>query len=175
MSVRVVGLMVAVLALAGCAGASKPDAMIGMPVTATHKSGGSVSLVVSGGKPTSSMGMSQISDEDFALALQGSIEKSGLFSRVASEPGSYYRLQAHIGKLDQPVFAMASTVTMEVGYALTDLRSKETLWKKTIASTYTAELKEAYIGVKRLRLANEGAARENIRLMLEEISALSLP
>jgi hypothetical protein len=121
------------------------------------------------------MRMSQISNEDFAHALKVSIKKSGLFSRVDSEPSSYYRLQAYIGKLDQPVFAMASTVAMEVGYALTDLRSKETIWKKSIASTYTAELKEAYIGVKRLRLANEGAARENIRLMLEEISALSLP
>lgn len=144
-------------------------------MTATHKSVGSVSLVVLGGKPTSSMGMSQISNDDFALALKGSIEKSGIFSRVASEPDSHYRLQAYIGKLDQPVFAMASTVTMEVGYTLTDLRSKETMWKKSIASTYTAELKEAYIGVTRLRLANEGAARENVRLVLEEISALSLP
>lgn len=175
MNSRVCGLiLVAALGLGGCASASKPDAMQATPVAAVHKSSSAVSVTVSGGKETSKMGASQISNQDFARALQGSIEKSGLFSSAVSGPGSRYQLVAFIGKLDQPMFAFATTVTMEVSYTLTDSQTRKTVWSQSIASTYTAKTSDAFVGVTRLRLANEGVARENIRQMLEAVSTLNL-
>jgi hypothetical protein len=43
-----------------------------------------------------------------------------------------------------------------------------------INSEYTAKTSEAFAAVERLRLANEGAARENIRQAVTEMAALTL-
>ena len=40
------------------------------------------------------------------------------------------------------------------------------VWHDNIASTYTATFGEAFVGVKRLRLATAGTARQNIELGL---------
>lgn len=175
MNRKMVGVMVlAALALGGCASASKPDAMVATPVAVVHKSSSAVSVAVSGGKETSKMGASQISNDGFAQALKSSIEKSGLFSKALTEPGSRYQLGAFIGKVDQPTFGFSMTVNMEVSYTLTDTQTSKAIWSKNVASTYTAKAGDAFAGVERLRLANEGAARENIRQMLETVSALNL-
>jgi hypothetical protein len=175
MSRKAVGLVVlAALALGGCASASKPDAMVATPVATVHKSSSAVSVAVSGGKETSKMGASQISNDGFADALKSSIEKSGLFAKAVKEPGSRYQLGAFIGKVDQPTFGFSMTVSMEVSYTLTDTQTQKQVWNKNVASTYTAKAGDAFAGVERLRLANEGAARENIRQMLETVSALNL-
>jgi hypothetical protein len=62
-----------------------------------------------GGKATSSMGASQISDSDFAQALSDSIAKSGLFKEVLVS-GGRYKLDAFIGKVDQPMMGFSMTV-----------------------------------------------------------------
>jgi hypothetical protein len=43
-----------------------------------------------------------------------------------------------------------------------------------INTEYTATSGQAFTGVERLRLANAGVARENIRQMLTELGALAL-
>lgn len=166
--------LAAVAALtAGCATASKPDDMVATPATLVHRNSGSVSVDVAGGKGTSSMGASQISNDAFAQALRESIEKAGLFGSVA-DGSANYRLNAFIGKVDQPLFGFSMTVKMEVSYTLIDTRSGKTVWQKDIASQYTAGASAAFAGTTRLRLANEGAARENIKQALADMSTLSL-
>jgi hypothetical protein len=85
-----------------------------------------------------------------------------------------YRLTSFIGKVDQPMFGLSFTVKMEVSYALKDTRSGSTVWTKDINSEYTATPGQAFTGVERLRLANEGAARENIRQALTEMAPSTL-
>jgi hypothetical protein len=148
--------------------------MIGVPAGAVHHSKETVSVVVTGGKETSSTAASQISSKDFAEALRDSIEKSGLFSKAMDTPGGTYKLGAYIGELAQPVLGFDMTVTMEVGYTLTDTRSGKAVWKKSIRSTYTATTKDAFVGATRLQMANEGAARKNIEEAITEISKLDL-
>jgi len=128
---------------------------------------------VSGGKETASMGASQISDQAFAQALRDSIEKSGLFARV-SPSGARYKLTGFIGKVDQPLIGFSLTVKMEVSYTLVDTQSGTTVWTKDIATEYTAKTGEAFAAVKRLRLANEGAARENIQQAIAAMTTLTL-
>ncbi|MGH8306193.1 MAG: hypothetical protein ACRETG_11340, partial [Steroidobacteraceae bacterium] len=60
-------------------------------------------------------------------------------------------------------------------YTLIDTQSGTTIWTKDIPSEYTAKGSEAFAATKRLRLANEGAAKNNISKALTEISALNLP
>ena len=116
---------------------------------------------------------SQISDDAFAKALRDSISKSGLFKAVA-DTGGRYKLSAFIGKVDQPMMGFSMTVKMEVSYTLVDTASGKTVWAKNIASEHTAKPSEAFAGVTRLRLANEGAAKDNIKQALTELSTIQL-
>jgi len=166
-------VLVAASLLSGCATASKSDAMVAKPVAVTHASSSDVSVSVLGGKDTTKMGASQISDDAFAQALRDSISQSGLFKAVAAT-GGRYKLSAFIGKVDQPMMGFNMTVKMEVSYTLVDTKSGKAVWSKNIASEHTAKPSEAFAGVTRLRLANEGAARDNIEQALTEMSALQL-
>ena len=168
-----VGLLTSMTLISGCATGSKPDAMVVHIVAPVHKSDSDVSVAVSGGKETSKMGASQISDDAFGQALRDSIDKAGLFSKVSPD-GARYRLTGFIGKVDQPMFGFSLTVKMEVSYTLKDTQSGTTVWTKDINSEYTAKTSEAFAAVERLRLANEGAARENIRQAITEMAALTL-
>jgi len=147
--------------------------MVAKPVAVTHASSSDVSVSVLGGKDTTKMGASQISDDAFAQALRDSISQSGLFKAVAAT-GGRYKLSAFIGKVDQPMMGFNMTVKMEVSYTLVDTKSGKAVWSKNIASEHTAKPSEAFAGVTRLRLANEGAARDNIEQALTEMSALQL-
>jgi hypothetical protein len=169
----VTSVLVAASLLSGCATASKSEAMVAKPVAVTHASSGDVSVAVSGGKDTSSMGASQISDDAFAQALRDSISQSGLFRAVAST-GGRYKLSAFIGKVDQPMMGFSMTVKMEVSYTLVDTMSGKAVWSKNIASEYTAKATAAFAGTTRLRLANEGAAKDNIEQALTQMSSLPL-
>jgi hypothetical protein len=65
-------------------------------------------------------------------------------------------------------------VKMDVNYKLVDAQSGATVWSKVIDSQYTASPGDAFAGVKRLRLANEGAARDNIQQAIGAMAALKL-
>src|SRR5258708_35513922 len=145
----IAGLVVSAALIGGCASGSKPDAMVAQIVAPVHKNAGDVSIAVSGGKETSKMGASQISNDAFAQALRESIEKAGLFSSVAAD-GARYRLTSFIGKVDQPTFGFSFTVKMEVSYALKDTKSGTTVLTKDINREYTATTVQSFPVVDRL-------------------------
>jgi len=97
-----------------------------------------------------------------------------LFAQTAEAPRGTYRLEAYIGELTQPFIGFDMTVTMEVTYTLTDTRSQQVVLKKPISATHTATTGDSVIGVKRLQLANEAAARKNIEQAITEMSKLEL-
>jgi hypothetical protein len=169
----VAAVIVLATGLTGCATGAKSDAMVVEKVAIAHQSSSNVTVAVSGGKSTSSMGASQISDTEFAQALSDSISKSGLFKEVIAS-GGRYKLNAFIGKVDQPMMGFSMTVKMEVSYTLVDTQSGKTVWTKNVASEHTAKTSEAFAGVKRLQLANEGAAKANIEEAITDISAVGL-
>jgi hypothetical protein len=43
------------------------------------------------------------------------------------------------------------------------------------ATTYTAKFSDAFIALERLKLANEGAGRENITELIDRLYKLDLP
>jgi len=167
-------LLVAILLCSGCATGARPEAMMASTSQSIHQSSSSVVVAVMGGKATSSIGASQIADEDFEQALRQSIEQSRLFAHALKDGTANYQLQAFITQINQPMFGASMTVSMEVGYTLARIEPKEVVWRKAVSSTYTAPFSSAFVGATRLRLANEGAAKKNIELAIHEISQLRL-
>jgi hypothetical protein len=167
-------LLVLIWAAVGCASSAKPEAMISVPAAPVHRSASDVVVTAIGGKETSAMLVSQISNADFALALRDSFDKAGLFKKALASGFAHYALDAFIVQVNQPMFGASMTVSMEVSYTLSRTEPKEVLWKKGISSTYTASFGEALVGATRLRMANEGAARKNIEQIIQEISSLKL-
>lgn len=134
----------------------------------------SVSIRTQGGSQTSSVDTSNISNEDFAKAIEESILKSGLFTEVIHGEGSDYNLNVTIVAMSKPVFGVSLTVTMEVAWSLVNSETGDVVMRKAIKSTHTATMGDAFVGVVRLRFAVEGAARKNISLGIQEISGLNL-
>jgi len=173
-----VGLGIALTAFffGGCATASNSTSMVAAPAAPITKHADSVSVNVTGGSETSSMGASKIANADFAEAIKASISQSGLFAKLAAAgQADDYHLEVAIVRLDQPVFGFSMTVTIETNWTLTRCSDKSVAWQKAVLSTYTAAAGDAFAGTTRLRLANEGAARNNIKDALTQMGALTLP
>jgi ABC-type uncharacterized transport system auxiliary subunit len=165
----------AALLFGGCATASKPTAMIATVKASVAKNPQSVSVAVTGGSDTSSMGASKIANADFAEAIKGSITQSGLFAKIGSDTASDYALAVQIVRLDQPMFGASFTVTLECTWRLSRRSDGQVVWEKAINTPFTATMGDAFSGVTRLRLANEGAARANIEEAITQLGAVKLP
>jgi len=172
---RGVGKFVAPLMLALLASCATPATFQGMvadryDVARQHPA--SVSVSTSGGSETSATGKTRISNSEFTKALTESINKSRVFSIVVPSGGDYL-LQVVIVSLEQPTFGGTFTVKMEAGWTLK--RSDGTVvWQEAIRSIHAVSVEEELVGVTRLRVATEGAARENIKKGLAKISRLNL-
>lgn len=119
---------------------------------------------VSGGKETSPLWKSEVSTADFQSALEGSLRSQGILSK--EEKGKYI-LEANLLGMSQPSFGFDFEVTMHANYSLLDAATGEPILQETVTSAYTATVDDALLGVERLKLANEGAARNNIKNFLE--------
>lgn len=158
--------------LAGCASPSTALGMTPKEINTTNKHTQSVTLAVGGGTETSSTGKSQISDTAFSDAISNAITSSKVFSSVIKGSGGDTVLTVTIFNIDQPSFGFSFTVKMEAGWTLKRADSGAVIWQESIKSEHTATTSDAFAGVERLRLANEGAAKNNIAIALRKISAL---
>ena len=162
---------IAALSLAACASASDPGAMLAEVSEETIISESSVLAnaismgEVSGGKETNPLWTSEVSSEDFAEALRQSFAAHAM---LATENGDY-RLDATLEELKQPFAGFNMTVTSIVNYTLTDLSTGEVVLEETVEEAYTAQMGDAFVGTKRLQLANEGSIKSNITTIIKKI------
>jgi hypothetical protein len=170
---RTLVLCVTVGILTGCATASKPEAMVAAPAETLTRHAQTVAVSTGGGKETSSVGKSQIADAAFAQALIASIEKTKVFSAVVQGAAANYMLSVAIVSVDQPSFGLSFTVKMETAWTLKKADGS-IAWQEVIKAENTATTSDAFVGVERLRIANEGAARKSIEAGLAKISKLKL-
>lgn len=157
--------------LSGCATASNPAPLAANEFTPQHKHAGTVAVSATGGSETSSVGASQISNAAIVESIAQTIRQSGLFEQVT--PSGAYRLEVQLVRLEQPMFGGTFTVKLEMNWRLLDAAGNP-LWQKAVFSSGTATMGDAFVGVTRLRLANENALRANIRDALTQIGALEL-
>lgn len=163
-----------VVGLSGCASSANKDAMVASDVQIAQKHDRSVSVRTGGGAETTAMDSSNIADADLKAAIEDSIVKTKVFKSVIQGKDADYDLAVSIVGLEKPVFGLTFTVNMEATWVLIKQSDKRVVMKKHIKSSSTATFGDAAAAVTRLRLAVEGAAKRNIELGLQELSALSL-
>jgi hypothetical protein len=170
--IRNIFLLVGLLSLGACASPADRSNMTVGP-TAGLERPTDISLVgavaigrVEGGEETNPLWTSQVGSEDFRGALTDSLRNHGL---LAESGAPRYVLNGHLLGLQQPMFGANMTVTSAVNYELVDAVAARPLTGETVQTPYTAKWNDAFVGVTRLRLANEGAIRENIKEYLERL------
>ncbi len=125
-------------------------------------------------------GSTRIDSISFEKALVRSLRNAALFSANEAGVSSDYSLRALILRQEAPYRPgkkiILTTVTLTVGYYLIDCRSHEVIWSKQIYSSGTAKNVSALapLQVVPFRKAHESAVRENIKLLIKELSALNL-
>ncbi|MDB5945881.1 MAG: hypothetical protein JWQ33_907 [Ramlibacter sp.] len=160
----------AAVVLAGCAsGAHKENMAAVAPAAVYKKIPHSVRVETRGGSETGAMDSSNVSNADLKAAIEASIVSSGLFRNVA-QSNNDYALSVTVTGLTKPMFGGSFTVTMETGWSLTRASDNAVLLRKVIRSSHTAGLGDSLVGATRLRLAVEGAARNNIEQGLRAVS-----
>lgn len=160
--------------LAGCATPSQPAAMTPAPLAVGRQHPRTVAITVTGGSATSALGASQIANTDFETALRTAIEQSRVFAALKPAAEADYVLEAALVRLDQPTWGAAMKVTLQTSWSLRRRGETAAVWDQAITRSFTASAGAAFAGATRLRLANEGAARENIEEALQQIAALEL-
>ena len=160
--------------MSGCASPAKSTGMTVNDALIQKQHPHSVRISIEGGNSADPLGLPTVSNEAFAEAVANSIIESKLFSEVKKGDGGDYLLNIHLFSIEQPVMGFNMTSRMEVGWTLVNVVTGKQVMRKTISSSHTATTGDAFAGVKRIRLATEGAARQNIRLGIQEISKLDL-
>jgi hypothetical protein len=124
---------------------------------------------VAGGEETNPLWKSRIDNANFETALIDSLKSAKLYQQLAK---SNYLLQATLIRQDQPTFGLDLKVTTTVNYTLTNKRTKKTVFHRTITSAYTATFNDSVLAVTRLKDANEGAIRQNIKMLISALYQL---
>ncbi len=124
-----------------------------------------------GGHKTNPLWTSQVSSEDFKQALEDSLASVQLLD---PEKDGKYRLSLDLQKLKQPLVGINMTVTATVNYKLVDSDTGQVVFEEAIETPFTATMSDAFVGVERLKIANEGAVRENIKKLISKLYALEI-
>lgn len=153
----------------GCASGATPTGMMlgPLPAPAPVSAGPAsevptLTIAVSGGRATNPVGTSKISNRAFAEALAIEIARTGWFRPVFDHVADYH-LDVAIVSFEQPFWGwLDMEVALVADWTLVRLESDERRWARRVSSRFTATEQDSQWGIRRLRLANEGAARANI-------------
>ena len=120
---------------------------------------------VSGGKDTNPLWTSQVGTADFKSALDQSLEEVGY--KAENQEAATYFIDAELKELDQPIFGLTFDVHSNVFYVVDGNGTKKSV---PISATGEATVKDAFIAIERLRIANEKSIRENIKAFINSLS-----
>jgi len=160
--------------LGGCASPATLEGMTVVPTdirsaTASAELRDAISIrSVAGGEPTNPLWTSEVGNAEFRAALESSLRNYGVLAEDG--PGDY-ALDATLVDLQQPFFGLEMEVTSTATYHLEPKNAQKRAFDDTVITSYTASPSESFFAVQRLRLANEGAIRENIREFIRRLEA----
>ncbi|MDH4216909.1 MAG: hypothetical protein OEV23_08495 [Gallionella sp.] len=170
--------LIVVASLAGCASPAQVEGMVSRNIDAAKVSKNtqtrnSIFLSnVSGGSETNPLWASKVSDADFKAALEQSLKEALLLS--GSIEGSKYLLEVKLLKLEQPILGFDLKVVVTAEYILKAKSSGKVVYSKNIVAPFTATISDSAVGVKRLRIANEGAVRSNIEQFIDDLLSINI-
>lgn len=179
--VYVAGLLCAGgLSLTACASGAEPSAMTlsslsQIPAVNPGQPGYQALVVtdVTGGKKTNPLWTSMVSSEDFKAALEASLKKIGYLAADGSS--AKMKISAQMVGLKQPMAGIDMSVTSQVHYTVTDAATGAKIFDDLVASTGTATMSDALIGVERLKKANEMSIEGNIESFITRLKPALSP
>jgi len=156
--------------LSGCASSADPGAMVitsqasakPFPERLQHAM---CVRGVTGGEETNPLWASKVDNKGFQTALSSSLDGAGL---TASADKCSYPIDVNLLGLSQPSIGFDMTVTAHVNYKVYDPSGQPYLLE-TVDSPFTATVSDAFVGVERLKLANEGAIRTSIQTFFDKL------
>lgn len=156
--------------LGGCATSADPSAMTIAPQASEkafpqHLQHAMCVRGVTGGEETNPLWASKVDNKGFQTALSVSLDSAGL---TAPETGCSYPIDVNLLGLSQPSIGFDMTVTSHVNYKVYDQTGQPYLLE-TVDAPYTATVSDAFVGVERLKLANEGAIRTSIQTFFDKL------
>ena len=163
-------LAMLVIQLTGCA---SPASIEGMTVIGTAVTSAPASFPLkhrlwidnaSGGEVTNPIETSEVGNEEFRAALEESLRVGQLLAR--SDQDALFLLSATLLNVQQPGVGFDMTVYSRIGYVLNSRSDGKLLWEEVVSADYTATVGDAFVGMKRLRLASEGSIRENLKALI---------
>lgn len=172
-TVLLLGILLSI-GLSGCSSPANREAMTPQNLVVGKHYPYSVQVKTSGGMETGAMDSSNISDADLKLAIEDAISQSKLFKSIVQGSDGNYELSVRVVSLSKPVFGATFTVEMEGAWSMTKVSDKSVALRKSIKSSGTATMGDAFAAVTRLRLAVEHAAKDNIAQGLKAIGELNL-
>jgi len=160
--------------LARCASSATIEGMTVKDYKTEKKVGDKIFIKsVTGGKKTNPLWTSKISNENFEEAFKKSVIESEVFSKIDSIANDEnWVLEINLISVDQPFFGMTFTVKTTIEYKL--YYQNKLRFSKNIKQSGSATTSDAILGVKRLRLANEVSAKNNINELLRSLNEISL-
>lgn len=123
---------------------------------------------VTGGRETGSFDTPGVSDDSLAEALESTLSHLGLLA-VGDE--ARYQLDVHLVELTQPARGFSMEVVAFLRYRLVASDGGELVLDDMVSASCTLNTEHAWTGVTRLRLASEGAVRNNIAAFLDTFCA----
>jgi hypothetical protein len=123
---------------------------------------------VSGGKETNPVWTSQVDNASFKLALLDSLKS---LNYLSADEKAHYRIDATLQELKQPVIGLTFDVTSVVTYRV---EGSGFTRNYPITATGTATVSDAFLGLERLRIANERSIQENIKSFVSVLSKENL-
>lgn len=164
--------MAALIALAGCASSADPTAMTVAPQASEKAFPERLQHAmcvrnVTGGESTNPMWASKVDNDGFKTALNTSLDSAGL---AAPADKCTYPVDVNLLGLSQPAIGFDMTVTSHVNYKVYDSSGAPYLLE-TVDAPFTATVSDAFVGVERLKLANEGSIRESIKQFFDKLRA----
>lgn len=160
--------------LGGCSSPAERAAITPQGIAIAKHHPYSIAVQAGGGSETGAMDTTNISDADLKAAIEDAIANSKLFKTVVQGNNGDYQLSVRVTSLTKPIFGTTFTVDMETAWSLTRMSDRSSVMRKSVKSTGTATMGEAFVAVTRLRLAVEAAARDNIAQGLQTMAGLDL-
>lgn len=164
-------------ALAACASQARSTALVAPLTTQTIVTESNplfrrvVLGTVAGGKKTTLISASQVSNANFREALNTSLDLTLLKGADATRTDNFV-LDAVIEQIEQPSLQINVTVTATIRYMLRR-PGGPTLFEQRLVTPFTAQFTDTFIRQERFRLASEGAVKANIREFLNQLIAAS--
>ncbi|MEQ9327261.1 MAG: hypothetical protein RJQ21_08190 [Rhodospirillales bacterium] len=177
---NVVKIVLSIVALANLVACASPAEMQNMVVRdaslkapATSPLAGNMMISeVRGGEATNPLWTSEVDNESFRGALQQSLMSTGYLS--ADPTNATFSVEAELSDLDQPIIGLDLNVRSLVRYRIKKKTTNDIWFDEPVTVSYTATFGDAVLAIKRLRLANEGSIKENIKSFLIRIKNITV-